>query len=154
MRNIEKQGVRIAKKKKRLNLQKAFTEKFKALYMLSHFQRRIQDPVKHRWSFFGKAVTGFWPLFLQKCSIVYVRLDYKQAYDSYRQTFYFCNFETLKVEKNSFTRVSEMNWLTNKKVAKIFLRICLISCHCKRNFFVLTLRTQGSFYIHGFIERQ
>ena len=40
MRNIEKQGVWIVKKKS-LNLHKAFTEKFKALYMLSRFQRRI-----------------------------------------------------------------------------------------------------------------
>ena len=36
MKNIEKQGVWIAK-----NLHKAFTERFKTLYMLSRFQRRI-----------------------------------------------------------------------------------------------------------------
>ena len=36
MRNIEKQDVWIA-----------FTKKSKALYMLSRFQRRIWDPVKH-----------------------------------------------------------------------------------------------------------
>ena len=40
MRNIEKQGVWIVKKK-RCNLHKAFTEKFKAPYMLRRFQRRI-----------------------------------------------------------------------------------------------------------------
>ena len=40
MRNIEKQGAWIAKKK-RLNLHKAFTEKSKALHMLSRFQSRI-----------------------------------------------------------------------------------------------------------------
>ena len=42
----------------------------------------------------------------------------KWAYGSYRHPLYFSNFETFKVEKNSSTRESDMNWQTNEKFDK------------------------------------
>ena len=57
----------------------------------------------------------------------------KRLNGSYKKPFYFSNSETLKVEKNSFTRVSDMNWLANENVTKILLWICLISCCSNRN---------------------
>ena len=39
----------------------------------------------------------------------------------------------LKGRKSSFTGVSDMNWLTNKKVTKILSLIYFISCLSNRN---------------------
>ena len=52
--------------------------------------------------------------------MVGVRLGSKSAYGSYGQPLYFSNFETFKVEKNSSSRESDMNWLTNKNVTDAF----------------------------------
>ena len=38
------------------------------------------------------------------------------------------NFETLKVEKKSLTRVTDMNWLTNKKVTKMLVAVTAVYC--------------------------
>ena len=59
--------------------------------------------------------------------------------------FYFSDFETLKVEKNSFTGNWDVNWLRSKKVTKILSWIYLISCRINHN---LTLeRTAPCTYI-------
>ena len=77
MRNIEKQGVWIAKKKIKIYIR--HSQKNSRQYIccvVSKGVYRIQLKI-HDGAFFAKAVNGFWPLFLQKCSIVYVRLGFK-----------------------------------------------------------------------------
>ena len=134
MRNIENQDVWIAKEKIKSYIRHSQKNLRHYIYcVVSKGVFRTQLNI-HDGAFLRKQLTAFGRLlFLQKRSIVYNRLGFKQAYGSYRQPFYFSNSETLKVEKNSFTRVSDMNWLTNKKVTKILLWICLISCCSNRN---------------------
>ena len=134
MRNIENQDVWIAKEKIKSYIRHSQKNLRHYIYcVVSKGIFRTQLNI-HDGAFLRKQLTAFGgQLFLQKRSIVYVRLGFKQTYGSYKQPFYFSNSETLKVEKNSFTRVSDMNWLANKKVTKILLWICLISCCSNRN---------------------
>ena len=77
MRNIEKQGVWIAKKEVKIYIRHSQKNLrhytccvvFKGVFRT---QLNIRDE-----TFFAKAVNGFWPLFLQKRCTIYIRLGFK-----------------------------------------------------------------------------